>query len=205
MSGEPLIFYHNPQSRAATVHWMLEEAGAPYETRFISLKSGEQRQPAYLSINPMGKVPAIQHKGVVVTEVAAICCYLADEFPQHHLAPAIGDPQRGSYLRWMFFVPSCLEPACIDHALKREAAKPAMVGYGDYDTTMQVTARALTQGPYLLGDRFTAADVVLGSLLRWTMMFQITPQLPEFVAYVERLNERPAYKRANARDAAMEV
>jgi glutathione S-transferase len=205
MAADPVIFYHNPQSRASTVHWMLEEAGAPYETRFISLKSGEQREPSYLAVNPMGKVPAIVHKGVVVTESAAICCYLADEFPLHHLAPAIGDPQRGAYLRWLFFAPSCIEPACLDHALKREPANRGTAGYGDYETVMHVTARALTQGPYLLGDRFTAADVVLGSLLRWTMKFKITPELPEFTAYVERLDQRPAYQRAQATDAALMV
>lgn len=204
MTG-PVIFYHNPQSRATTVHWMLEEAGAPYETHFISLKNNEQREPAFLAVNPMGKVPAIVHKGVVITESAAICCYLADEFPQHHLAPAIGDPQRGPYLRWMFFTPSCLEIACIDRAMKREPGSRAMSPYGDYEAVMQVTARALEHGPYLLGDRFTAADVVLGSLLRWTMKFQITPELPEFVSYVERLDARPAYQRAQTRDAAMTV
>jgi glutathione S-transferase len=204
MTG-PVIFYHNPQSRATTVHWMLEETGAPYETRFISLKNSEQRDPAFLAVNPMGKVPAIEHNRVAITETAAICCYLADEFPEHHLAPAIGDPQRGPYLRWLFFTPSCLEPACVDHALKREPGPRSTVGYGDYDTVMQVTARALDHGPYLLGDRFTAADVVLGSMLRWTMKFGITPQLPEFVSYVERLDARPAYQRAQAKDAEMIV
>lgn len=198
---DKIIFYYAPHSRATTVHWMLEEVGAPYELRCLNLKNNDQKQPDYLVVNPMGKVPAIVHRGVVVTEVAAICAYLADVFPEAKLAPAIGDPRRGAYLRWLFFSPSCLEPAVTDHALKREPGNPSMLAYGDYDTTIRVVAGALRPGPYLLGETFSAADVVLGSGLRWMMMFKIVPELPEFVAYVERLNLRPASQRSRARDA----
>ncbi len=196
-----IIFYYAPQSRATTVNWMLEETGAPVDLRCLSLKKGDHKQPDFLAVNPMGKVPAIVHRGVVITEVAAICTYLADIFPEAKLAPPIGDPRRGTYLRWLFFAPSCIEPAVTDHALKREPGQPSMLGYGDYDTTIRVTAEALRPGPYLLGETFSAADVVLGSGLRWMMMFKLVPDLPEFTAYVERLNERPACKRARERDA----
>jgi glutathione S-transferase len=168
------------------------------------MKKGEQREPAFLAINPMGKVPAVKHSSAfgdtIITESAAICTYLADAFPAAKLAPAIGDPARGPYLRWMFFHGSAFEPAVIDHALKREPGSRQMLPYGDYDTTMNVLAGALAKGPYLLGDTFSAADVQMGSNLRWTMKFGIVPQRPEFVRYVALLSKRPALMRAIARD-----
>ena len=195
-----LTLYHAAPSRSSTVLWMLEEAGQPFELVVLDLKKGEQRQPAYLAVNPMGKVPAIKHGDTIITESAAICTYLADEFPAAKLAPAIGERARGTYLRWMFFHGSAFEPAVIDNALKREPGKPMMMPYGDYETTLNVLAGALAKGPYLLGDRFTAADVQMGSNLRWTMQFEIVPKRPEFVSYVERLSKRPALIRALARD-----
>lgn len=172
----------------------------PFETHLLDFEKGEHKRPEYLAINPMGKVPAIRHGDVVVTEVAAICCYLADVFPAAGLAPAIGDPRRGPYLRWMFFAPSCLEPAMTDYALKREPGRPGMMGYGTFEDTMNVTAAAVSAGTYLLGDMFSAADVVLGSALRCGMMFKIIPERPEFVAYAQRLGERTALQRAEAKD-----
>lgn len=195
-----LTLYHAAPSRSSTVLWMLEELGQPFELVVLDLKKEEQRQPAYLAINPMGKVPTLKHGDTIITESAAICTYLADEFPAAKLAPAIGDPARGMYLRWMFFHGSAFEPAVIDHALKREPGNRQMLPYGDYDTTMDVLAGALAKGPYLLGDAFTAADVQMGSNLRWTMKFGIVPQRPEFVRYVELLSKRPALIRALARD-----
>ncbi len=195
-----LMLYHAAPSRSSTVLWMLEELGQPFELVVLDLKKEEQRQPAYLAINPMGKVPTLKHGDTIITESAAICTYLADEFPAAKLAPAIGDPARGTYLRWMFFHGSAFEPAVIDHALKREPGNRQMLPYGDYDTTMDVLAGALAKGPYLLGDAFTAADVQMGSNLRWTMKFGIVPQRPEFVRYVELLSKRPALIRALARD-----
>jgi glutathione S-transferase len=200
MSAVSLTLYHAAPSRSSTVLWMLEELGQPFELIVLDLKKGQQREPAYLAVNPMGKVPAVKHGDTVITESAAICTYLADTFPGAKLAPAIGDAARGSYLRWMFFYGSSFEPAVIDHAMKREPGDRQMLPYGDYNSTMDVLAGALAKGPYLLGDAFSAADVQMGSGLRWTMKFGIVPQRPEFVRYVELLGKRPALLRAVARD-----
>ena len=145
----------------------------------------------------MGKVPALRHGDAVITEAAAICTYLADEFPQARLNVPIGDPRRGLYLKWLFFGPSCIEPAMIDRAFPRKEEAPrGTLGYGDFDTVMDVLAKAVAPGPYLLGEQFTAADVVIGSTLRWGMMFKLMPERPEFTAYVGRLMQRPALQRA---------
>ena len=149
----------------------------------------------------MGKVPALKHGDVVITEAAAICAYLADEFPHAKLNVPVGDPRRGLYLKWLFFGPSCIEPAMIDRAAPRkEEPRRAMLGYGDFDTVMDVVAKAVSKGPYLLGDQFTAADVVIGSGLRWGMLFKLMPERPEFLAYVGRLASRPALQRSEAQD-----
>ncbi len=195
MAGESeLIFYHTPPSRSGIVRWMLEEIGCPYEVRLVG--KGATREPAYIAVNPMGKVPAIVHQGVVITEAAAICCYLADTFADAGLAVPVGDARRGPYLKWLFFGPSCFEPAVIDRMCERPAAPPAALGWGDLDTVLDVMAAALEPGPYLLGERFTAADVVIGSGIRWAMMTGNLPERPQFAAYAERLAERPALKRA---------
>jgi glutathione S-transferase len=196
-----LTLYHAAPSRSSIVRWMLEELGEPYDLHVLSLAKGEQRVPGYLAINPMGKVPALKHGDAVITEAAAICTYLADEFPEARLNIPIGDPKRGAYLKWLFFSPSCLEVAALDKAAPRkEEPQRGMVGYGDYDTVMDVVAKAVAKGPYLMGEQFTAADVVLGSMLRWGMMFNIVPTRPEFIAYVGRLEQRPALQRATALD-----
>jgi glutathione S-transferase len=198
--ADDLIFYYAPHSRAGTVAWMLEELGAPHKLEILNLHKGEHKSPAFLAINPMGKVPTIKHRGTVVTESAAICCYLADEFSQAGLAPAIGDPARGAYLRWLFFTPSCVEPVMTDRAFDRPPVSPSTVGYGDFDTVMSVLADAVSQGDYLLGERFTAADVIVGSAVRYGMMFNVFPKKPEFEAYLSRLTARPALQRSMARD-----
>jgi glutathione S-transferase len=200
MAGHDLIFYYAPQSRAGIVLWMLEELGVPYEMKLLDLSKGMHKAPDYLAVNPMGKVPAITHKGTPVTEAAAICCYLADEFPQAGLAPAIGDPDRGTYLRWLFFGPGCVEPAMTDKSFERPPVPASTVGYGAFDTVMEVLRQAVSRGEYLLGDRFSAADVVLGSTLRYGMRFSAFPRLPEFEAYSARLSSRPALQRIEARD-----
>jgi glutathione S-transferase len=196
-----LTLYHAAPSRSSIARWMLEEIGEPYDLHVLSLAKGEQQAPDYLAVNPMGKVPALKHGDAVITEAAAICTYLADEFPQARLNVPVGDPRRGTYLRWLFFAPSCIEPAITDRAFPRkEEPRRGMLGYGDFDTVMAVVAGAVEPGPYLMGEQFTAADVVLGSTLRWGMMFGILPKRPEFVAYVDRLEQRPALKRAVALD-----
>jgi glutathione S-transferase len=203
MADQTLTFYYAPQSRAGVTFWMLEELGIPYELKIMNLKAGDHKKPDYLAINPMGKVPAIRHGDTVITENAAICCYLADAFPEAGLAPAIGDPRRGTYLRWMFYSPSCIEPAVADKALQREAGIPSMLGYGSFDDVVNVAANAVSQGEYILGDMFSAADVIMGSMIRYGMMFGILPKRDEFNAYVERLNQRPALQRTDARDEEM--
>lgn len=201
-----LTLYHAVPSRSSIARWMLEEVGQPYEVRLLDLQKGEQRRPDYLAVNPMGKVPALDHDGVVVTEAAAICCYLADAFPQAGLNVPVGDRNRGSYLKWLFFGPGCVEPAVTDKAFKRAQEPPrGTLGYGDYDTVMDVLATALRTGPYLLGDRFTAADVVIGSTLRWGMAFKLIPERAEFTAYTGRVAERPAASRAAAQDAKLKA
>ena len=201
MSDSPeLILYHFAPSRSMIARWMLEEVGQPYELRVLDYRNGEHRKPGFLAINPMGKVPALVHKGVAITEAAAICCYLADEFPAAELGVPIGDPRRGPYLKWLFFGPSCLEPAVIDSVHGRSDAKPEQVGWGTAERVLDVVADAVEPGPYLLGDRFTAADVVIGSGLRWGMFTKSIPERPEFTAYVARLGERPAQQRSMAAD-----
>ena len=196
-----LTLYHASPSRSSIVLWMLEELGEPYDIHLLSLTKGENRAPAYLAINPMGKVPAIRHGDTIITEAAAICTYLADEFPGAKLNVPIGSPQRGVYLKWLFFGPSCIEPAVTDRAAPRkEEARRGMLGYGDFDTTMSTVAAAVAQGPWLLGEQFTAADVVIGASIRWGMMFKMIPERPEFTAYAGRIAARPAAQRAEAKD-----
>jgi len=196
-----LTLYHVAPSRSSIVHWMLEEVGEPYDIHLLSMKRGEQRAPDYLAINPMGKVPALKHGDVVITEAAAICAYLADEFPQRKLNVPVGDPRRGVYFKWLFFGPSCVEPAIMDRAYPRKDAAPrGALGYGEYDLVLDVLTKAAAKGPYLMGEQFTAADVVIGSGLRWGMHFKLLPERPEFTAYMARLAERPALRRAEAKD-----
>jgi len=196
-----LTLYHAAPSRSSITRWMLEEIGEPYDIHLLHLSKNEQRAPDYLAINPMGKVPALKHGDVVITEAAAICTYLADEFPKAGLNIPVGDPRRGIYLKWLFFGPSCLEAAMMDRAFPRkEGARQSALGYGDYDTTMDVLAKAVSKGPYLMGEKFTAADVVVGSTLRWGMLFKLLPERQEFVAYIARLTARPALQRATQKD-----
>src|SRR5262249_43499297 len=202
-----LTLYHAVPSRSSIVHWMLEELGQPYEIHLLSLKKGEQREPAYLAVNPMGKVPALRHGDAVITEAAAICCYLADEFPDARLNVPVGDPRRGPYLKWLFFGPSCIEPAITERAFPRkEPASRSTLGFGDFESVMHMLTQATAAAsPYLMGEHFTAADVVIGSALRWGMLFRLIPERPEFVAYVGRLNERPALRRATQKDADLQA
>lgn len=196
-----LTLYHASPSRSSIVLWMLEELGQPYDIKLLKLSEGDNLKPDYLAINPMGKVPALKHRDTVITEAAAICTYLADEFPQAKLNVPVGSPRRGVYLKWLFFGPSCMEPAITDRAAPRkEEARRAMLGYGDFDTTMNVVAKAVEKGPWLMGEQFTAADVIVGSNVRWGTMFNLIPPRKEFADYAARIAERPAAKRAEAKD-----
>lgn len=199
-----LIHYHAPQSRSFTIRWLFEELGSPpHELKVLNLKAGDHKKPDFVAINPMGKVPAIVHDGTVITESAAIALYLADLFPQAGLAPAIGDTARGTYLRWIIFNQACVEPAITDKAFNRPQANASTLPYGTYEDTVEALAGALAKGPYILGDRFSAADVVVGASVRWLLMFKLLPARSEFTNYVATLEQRPALQRAQAADAAL--
>ena len=200
MTGR-LTFYTHPMSRGRVARWMLEEVGQPYETVLLDYETS-MKAPDYLAINPMGKVPAIRHGDTVVTECAAICAYLADAFPEAGLAPASGSPARGPYYRWLFFAAGPIEAAIIDRALGVDvpADKRAMVGYGQYDDVVDVLDRHLASAEYVAGDRFTAADVYLGSAVAWGTQFGTLPKRPSFDAYLGRIMRRPAAIRANEID-----
>lgn len=197
-----LEFFHTPQTRSTGVLALLKELDAEFTVHRIDQKAGEQRKPEYLALNPMGKVPAILHGGALVTEQVAIYLYLADLYPDAALAPRIGDPLRGPYLRWIAFYGSCFEPAVVDRSLKREQAPRGLCPYGDYDTMLSTLTTQLEKGPYLLGEVFSAADVLWGNALGWTTAFGLVPKLPAITQYVERIMGRPAIAAAVASDAA---
>lgn len=194
-----LVLYHSPHSRSTTAHWMLNEIGEPFELRPIDLQNGEQKSPEFLAINPMGKLPTLTDDGVVVTEAAAVVAYLADRYPKAKLAPAFDAPERATYLRWMFFAASCIEPAVMDNYLKRETP-PASAGWGSLDAVVQTLAGAIGPDRFVLGDTFSAADVYIGSTLRYLLQFNLMPKRPEFTGYVERLKQRPAWQKTLAAD-----
>ena len=200
-----ITFYTNPMSRGQIARWMLEEVGEPYETVILDYGT-TMKSPEYLAINPMGKVPAIKHGDIVVTEGAAICAYLADAFPEKGLAPALSDPLRGSYYRWMFFAAGPLEQAVTNHYLKWDPTpeQQMMVGFGEYGRVLDVLERLVAStGQYLLGGRFSALDVYLGSHIAWGIGFGTMEKRPGFEEYVARMAERPAYRKAKEIDQAL--
>jgi len=202
-TSNKVIFYHAPQTRSGGTRILMEELHADYDLQVLNLKAGETRSASYLAINPMGKVPAIKHGEALITEQGAIFIYMADLYPQAGLAPAIGDPLRGPYLRWLVYYGSSFEPAVVDKAMKREPAPPSTSPYGDYDTMLKTLTDQLEKGPYLLGERISAADVLWATALSWTVMFKLVPDLPIIRAYIDRMYARPAFKRASAADAAL--
>jgi glutathione S-transferase len=194
-----IIFYTNPMSRGRTVRWMLEEVGQPYDTEVLSY-GDDMKGEAYLSINPMGKVPAISHKGHVVTEVPAICCYLADVFPEARLAPDLRD--RADYYRWIFFASGPVEAAFSNRAVgwEPDPDKQRMFGYGSYDLAMNTLEKALTGRDYLAAGRFTAADLFVGSMVNFMLQFKLLEAKPAFTDYVARETDRDAFRRASELD-----
>lgn len=199
-----VVLYHHPWSRAATVVWMLEELGIDYQLRWVDMQAGGQKTPEFLRLNPMGKLPVLTDGPVVVTESAAIAVYLGDRYASGRLAPALDDPARGTYLRWAFFSPSVLEPAAAAQPSGGNF-NPGAVGWGTYEAMLSATEAAIGAGPYLLGERFSMADTILGGTLRYLLMFKMIEPRPGFTAYVERLAARPAFQRAAARNAAVEA
>ncbi|MGQ0589299.1 MAG: glutathione S-transferase family protein [Sphingosinicella sp.] len=197
-----LVFYTNPMSRGQTVRWMLEEVGEPYETEILDYTTTMKQEP-YLSINPMGKVPAIVHKGRVVTEVAAIVCYLADAFPEAGLAPPTSD--RADYYRWIFFTSGPVEAAFSNKAAGWEPVpeRQAMFGYGNYDLCINTFERALTGKEYIAGDRFSAADLFVGAYVNFMLQFNLLEPRPVFTDYAARMTDREAYRRAREIDGKL--
>ena len=200
MSDE-IVLYTNPMSRGRIARWILEEVGAPYRAEVVDYDT-TMKGPEYLAINPMGKVPAIQHRDVVITECAAICAYLADAFPEAGLAPPMAE--RGEYYRWLFFAAGPVEAAVIDRALGVEVPvdKQKMVGYGSFQSVMDTLERAVSGDGYIAGENFSAADVYCGSHIGWGLQFGSIENRPGFAEYWQRVSDRDAYRRANELDDA---
>jgi glutathione S-transferase len=197
-----ITLYHHPFSRAANVVWMLEEVGVPYQLRWVDMLAGGQKSSELLALNPMGKLPVLEDDGVVVTESAAIALYLGDRYAAGSLAPALDDSARAVYLRWAFFAPSVMEPAAAARTSGGEFNIRA-IGWGNYDDMVSATQAALSAGPYVLGERFSMADTVLGGTLRYMLMFKMMEPTALFTDYVARLQARPAFQRALERNAAV--
>ncbi|MET7242621.1 glutathione S-transferase family protein [Methylobacterium sp. EM32] len=199
--SDDLVFYTHPMSRGRIVRWMLEEVGASYRTEIVGY-GPTMKEAAYRAINPLAKVPALTHRGVTVTETAAICAYLADAFPEAGLAPAAGDPERGAYYRWLFFAAGPVEAAVTNKALGVEVSEERrrMVGYGSMAEVLDALEGAVSGRDYLAGGRFSAADLYLGSHLMWGMQFGGIERRPPYEAYVARLADRPAAIRAREID-----
>lgn len=195
-----LVLYHAVPSRSITTHWMLEELGVPYRIELLSLEAEEHKRPDYLAVNPLGKVPALKHGDTVVTETAAICAYLAETFPEAGLDVPVGSPHRGSYLRWLFLAPVTLEPAILWRTL--DVPKDAEYQpFADLDAVAAMMADALRGKEFIVGDHFSAADVMIGASIMWgTRLMPVLPKLPELLEYWGRLEQRPAWQRSFGED-----
>ena len=196
-------FFHAPQSRSLGVLALMGELGADYTLHVLNLKKGEQRDAAYMAVNPMGKVPAIQHLGQLITEQGAVYLYLADLYADKGLAPQMGDPLRGPLLRWLAFYGSSFEPAVVEKAMKHPPIPPSTCPFGDFDTMFKTLTDQLEKGPYILGDKFTTADMLWGNALAWTTKFGLVPETPVIKAYIERVTSRPAVQAAVQKDAEL--
>jgi glutathione S-transferase len=188
--------YWCPRTRSFTALWLMEETGQPYERVLTDIAAGAQKQPDYLAINPMGKVPALRDGEATLAEAAAICAYVAERYPEAQLAPPLGDPSRAKYLYWLFFAPGCIEPAIVQLATKIEM-NPVAAGWGEATRVFDVLDAALSKGPWILGEKFSAADIAIGSGLNYAVrLFKMVPSRPSFDAYIARCMARPAFQRA---------
>lgn len=190
--------YCNPKSRAATTIWMLKELDVPHEQIVVDFAAAEQESPDYRAINPMGKVPALVDGDAVVTEVAAICAYLADKFPDKRLAPPPGSAERAAYYRYLFVPGMTIEPLFALTALGIEHPNPGSAGWGDLTRVMATIESMTPESGWVLGEQFTAADVVFGGMLDFSIRFGWMKASPKVMAYVERIRERPAYRATHA-------
>jgi glutathione S-transferase len=200
--ADPIVtLYHAPMTRSSGTLRLIEEMGVPYRLHVLDLARGEHKAPAYLAVNPMGKVPAVRVGDTVVTEQGAIALFLGELFPETGMYPPPGDPLHGELLRWLFFYGDCVEPAVLQKASGWPDPRASSAGYGSYDATMAAVTGQLARGPWFLGERFTVADGLWGTALTWLTRFGLVPSAPEIVAYVERFAARPAAARAEAIDA----
>jgi glutathione S-transferase len=197
-----IVLYHHPFTRASNVVWMLEEVGADYELRFVDILKGANKAEDLLALNPMGKLPILVDGDAVATESAAIGLYLADRYSLGRLAPALDDPARATYLRWSFFAPSVIEPGSMAK-LSNWAFKPSQAGWGDYEAMVRAIESAISGRDFVLGNRFSMADVIFGGTIRYMLRFKMLEPKPAFTAYGERLGARPALQRADARNLAI--
>lgn len=197
-----IVLYHHPYSRAANVVWMLEEVGVPYTLHFVDILRGDQKSAEMLALNAMGKLPVLTDGDAVVAESAAIAMYLADRYALGRLAPALDDPARGAWLRWCVFPAAVIEPASMAK-LNGWTYKASQAGWGSYESVLETLERGLSGGPWLLGERFTMADVLVGGTLRWMLRFSMIEARPTFQAYADRLAQRPALQASEARNAAV--
>jgi glutathione S-transferase len=186
--------YWSPRSRSLTALWLMEETGQPYERVLVDISTGAQKRLEYLAVNPMGKVPALKDGEATLAETAAICAYVAERYPDAGLAPPLGDAMRARYLYWLFFAPSCVEPAMVQIATKLEL-NPVAAGWGDSQRVFDVLDVALEKGPWILGENFSAADIVIGSALNFSVRrFKMVPSRPSFDDYIARCVARPAFQ-----------
>lgn len=202
-TDQKLVLFHSPQTRSSGTRFLLEELGADYDLHILNMKAGENREAAYMKINPLGKVPALLHGKALITEQVAIAIYLGDLFPEAGLTPGIGDPRRGPYLRWLVYYGSCFEPAVVDRFLKHEPAPPSTSPYGDFDTMLSTLVAEITDKPYLLGDEPTVADMLWGTAFNWVTMFGMVERTAVIGRYIDRITSRPAYVDVMAMDAAL--
>jgi glutathione S-transferase len=196
------VLHHHPFTRASNVVWMLEEVGAPYELEYVDVMSGAHKRPEAVALNPMGKLPTLVDGGTVVTESAAIGLYLADRYASGRLAPALDDPARGTYLRWSLYAPSVIEPGALAK-VSGWSFKPSQAGWGTIESMMATIDSAVAGRDYVLGDRFSMADVIFGGTMTFMVRFKMLEASPAIAAYIERLHARPANQRAEARNAAI--
>lgn len=202
-NAKKLVLFHAPQTRSTGTRFILEELGASYEMHLLNMKAGEQREAAYLKVNPLGKVPAILHGDALITEQVAIAIYLGDLFPEAGLTPSVDDPRRGPYLRWLVYYASCFEPAIVDRFMKREPAPASTSPYGDFDTMLSTIVAEITDKPYLLGDEPTVADLLWGTAFNWTTMFGMVERTEVIGRYIDRITSRPAYRDVTEKDVQL--
>jgi glutathione S-transferase len=197
-SDTMMKLYWSPRTRSFSALWLMEETCQAYERVLLDISGGAQKRPEYLAINPMGKVPALRDDEATLAEAAAICAYVAERYPQARLAPPPGDPLRAKYLYWLFFGPGCVEPAMVQVATKVEM-NPVAAGWGDAQRVFDVLDAALAKGPWILGESFSAADIVIGSGLNFAVrLFKMVPARPSFDRYIDACAARPAFQRASA-------